>query len=358
MSGTPQLQSLTLHILSFPRRQSYLVLPPPSGERTVLAALTRLKYRGTSKYLDSFVGRIDAPRLGDIEITLFNQPTMDALQLGQFIQRTEIHTSLSHAEVETSAHAISISFTTDSDEYTPLRVQTSCKQLDWQLSCIAQICDQISPFLFHVGHLGINSAQLPDEQDDVDGEQWLDLLRSFKFGGAENFRVNGKLTAGILCALSPANEENTTMLPSLRQVHLEKPIAMDGPSWDSVRSFKTARWISGRPVKVEAPSYQCHICHVGFQGRNGYSLKFHLKDKHGYQIVCSYCNDFALESLGSRQFLKHLEREHYNIVWKDHRVTTLFFQLRSSNDLRHLNDYDPSLHEHTSLRPPDVVPHV
>ena len=358
LSGTPQLRSLTLHILSFPRRQSYLVLPPPSGERTVLAALTRLKYRGTSKYLDSFVGRIDAPRLGDIEITLFNQPTMDALQLGQFIQRTEIHTSLSHAEVETSAHAISISFTTDSDEYTPLRVQTSCKQLDWQLSCMAQICDQISPFLFHVGHLGINAAQLPDEQDDVDGEQWLDLLRSFKFGGAENLRVNGKLTAGILCALSPANEENTTMLPSLRQVHLEKPIAMDGPSWDSVRSFKTARWISGRPVKVEAPSYQCHICHVGFQGRNGYSLKFHLKDKHGYQIVCSYCNDFALESLGSRQFLKHLEREHYNIVWEDHRVTTLFFQLRSSNDLRHLNDYDPSLHEHTSLRPPDVVPHV
>ena len=210
LSGTPQLRSLTLHLLSCPRRRSYFSLPPPTGERIVLAALTHLKYRGTSKYLDVFVTRIDAPHLRDIEIRLFSQPTMDALQLGQFIQRTEMHTSLSRAKVETSADAISISLT-NSYASTPLRFQISCKQLNWQLSCMAQICDRISPFLFHVGELGIHVAQPPDEQDDVDGEQWLDLLHSFKFGAAESFRVNGELTAGILCALGPANEGNTTM---------------------------------------------------------------------------------------------------------------------------------------------------
>ena len=255
LSGTPQLRSLTLHLLSFPRRRSHLGLPLPPGERIVLAALTHLKYRGTSKYLDSFVGRIDAPRLEDIEIRLFSQPTMDASQFGRFIQRTEIHTSLIQADIETSADAIFISFT-DSSASMPLRLQISCKQLDWQLSCTAQICDRISPFLFHVGDLGITTAQFPDEQDDVDGGQWLDLLLSFKFGAVESFRMNGKLTADILCALGPANVGNTTMLSSLRQVHLKEPIAMDGPSWDSVQSFITARSISGSPVEVKAPSYQ------------------------------------------------------------------------------------------------------
>ena len=102
LSGTTQIRSLSLHFLSLPSRRNYLRLPPPSGERVVLPALTCLKYRGTSKYLDSFVARIDAPHLSEITITFFYQPTMDASQLGQFIERTEIHTSLIQADVKTS----------------------------------------------------------------------------------------------------------------------------------------------------------------------------------------------------------------------------------------------------------------
>ena len=344
LSGTPQLRSLTLHLLSFPPRRSLLILPPLPGERIVLAALTHLKYRGTSKYLDTFVARIDAPRLDDIEITLFSQPTMDALQLGQFIQRTEIHTSLSHAEVEISAHCISISFT-DSTMYTPaLRLQITCKQLDWQLSCMAQICDRISPFLFHVGDLGINAAQPPDEQDDVDGERWLDLLRSFKFSGAESFRVNGELTTYILCALGPANEGNTTMLPSLRQVHLEKPMEMDGPSWDSVQSFITTRWISGRPVEATAPSYQCHICNR--RSKVQQNLKRHLRNNHGYQILCSYCGGFEYTPGHVILFAKHLRHKHPEIAHND--------ALISNPSLSRLQ-LDNLVNQYSYLLPPDVI---
>jgi hypothetical protein len=64
LSGLAQLRSLSLHFLSFPHRRSYLSLPPTSRERVVLPALTNLKYRGTSKYLDSLVARIDARVLG------------------------------------------------------------------------------------------------------------------------------------------------------------------------------------------------------------------------------------------------------------------------------------------------------
>ena len=156
LSGASHLRSLSLHFLSFPPRRNYVGLPPPGGHRIVLPALTCFKYRGISKYLDSFVARIDAPHLRDIDITFFSQPTMDASQLGQFIERTEMQTSLTEAEIQISAHAISISFKNSSTS-TPLRLQISCKQLDWQLSSMAQVCDQFSPFLFGVEHLVFNT---------------------------------------------------------------------------------------------------------------------------------------------------------------------------------------------------------
>ena len=358
LSGTPQLRSLTLHLLSFPRRRSYLGSPPPPGERIVLAALTRLKYRGTSKYLDVFMARIEAPRLRDIEITLFSQPTMDALQLGQFIQRTEIHASLTggRADVKISAHAISISFTEAllptfltaiSQNISPrLRLQISCKQLNWQLSCMAQICDQISPFLFHVGDLRINTAQPPGEQVDVDGEQWMDLLRSFKFSVGESFSVDDKLTADILCALGPANEGNTAILPSLRHVHLQKPIAVRGPLWNSVQSFITSRSISGSPVQVDAPSYECHICHL--VSKEQYQLKHHLRDKHRYQILCSYCGEFECTPGHNDLFQEHLESEHHQIVHNDALIPKPLFTPFQ---------YFSLVDRHSSLRAPDVVPH-
>ena len=345
LSGTTQVQSLLLHFRSLPPRRNYLALPSQPGERVVLPALTCLKYRGTSKYLDSFVARIDAPRLGKINITFFHQPTIDTSQLGRFIERVEMHTSLIQADIETSADAIFISFT-DSSDCKPLRIQVSCKQLDWQLSCMAQICDQISPFLFHVGDLGIDTVQPPDEQDDVDSGQWVDLLRSFKFGAGEDFWVDGELTADILCALGPANEGNTAMLPSLRHVRVQKLIAMGGPSWNSVQSFITSRSISGRPVEVYAPSYQCHICF--YSSGKQHELKHHLRDKHGYQILCSYCGEFEYTPWQMSLFQKHLKSEHHQIVHNDALISKpklTFFQFFNL------------VNRHSSLCAPDVVSH-
>ena len=350
LSGTPQLRSLTLHLLSFPRRRSYLSLPPPPGERIVLAALTRLEYGGTSKYLDVFVARIDAPRLEDIAIRLFSQPTMDASQLGRFIQRTEIHTSLIYANVETSADAISIYFNRsglsgwDADS-PPLRLQISCKQLDWQLSCIAQVCDQVSPFLFCVRNLVLNITQPLDGLDDVNGEQWLDLACSFKFSAAERFLVAGELTTNILCVLGPANERNANMLPSLRYILVQKYMEMDGPSWDSVQSFITSQSITGRPVEVTAPSYQCHICHGRFSEQH--VLKRHLKEKYGYQVLCSYCGEFEWTPGQSGLFREHLKDKHREVARSDAQISAFWlspFQL------------DSLVNRHSSLRAPDVVP--
>ena len=343
LSRMPHLRSLSLDLLSFPLPRNDVGLPTQPGERVVLPALTCFKYRGTSKYLDSFVARIDAPHLGEIDITFFCQPTMDAFQLRRFIQRIEMQTSLSRAKVETSTHAISISFT-DSGASTPLRLQISCKQLDWQLSCMTQICDRISPILFHVGDLGINITQLSDGQDNPGVEPWLDLFRSFKFGSAKRFWVAGELMTDILCVLGPASEGNTHMLPSLCQIRVQKPMMMDGPSWDSVQSFITKRSTPGRPVEVNAPSYQCHICHRSFKEQQ--ELKRHLRDKYGYQILCFYCGEFECRPGRNDLFREHLESKHAEVTRNDELISKA--SLTPSQLVGLFN-------RHSTLRTPDII---
>jgi hypothetical protein len=309
LSGMTQLRTLSLHFHFLPSRRNYLDLPPYSGGRAVLPALTCLKYGGTSKYLDSLVARIDAPRLEDIDIRFFRQSTMDASELGRFIERTEFQASISQLEahVRISGHAISITFT-NSIFPTRLRLQISCEQLDRQLSSMAQVCNQLSPFLFRVEEPRINMTRSSSVQDDVpvDGELWLELIRSF--GGARIFRVASELTTDILCALGPADGGHATVLPALDYLHVENPMAMNEPSWDALLSFINSRSLSGHPVGANVPLSECHICLASFREQQG--LERHLQDKHAYRIMCSYCGDFKHEPGHDPSFLEHLESKH------------------------------------------------
>ena len=246
LSGMTQLRSLSLHFLSFPPRRSYLSWPPQTGQRAVLPALSCLKYRGTSKYLDTFVARIDAPRLSNIGISFFYQPTMDAEQLGQFIERIEMRTLLSQADVFTSANIASISFS-EPRARLRLALQISCAQVDWQLSSITQLCNHFSPFLSDLKDLCVNSTQQQFGTDDMDREQWAEIFRAFN--GAVILRTTGTLAADILRTLSlTVGEPN--VLPALRTLHvpeLEKgPMALR----QAAKSFSTWRRLSGHPIEV------------------------------------------------------------------------------------------------------------
>ncbi|KAH9059951.1 hypothetical protein EDB87DRAFT_1619400 [Lactarius vividus] len=314
LSGMSQLRTLSLCFLSLPPRRNYLILPPPSEERVALPALTSLKYRGTSKYLDSLVARIDAPGLGDIDVTLFSQPTMDASQLGRFIHRTEMQASLNQAEVQISGCAISISFTGSSTS-TPLRLQISCKQLDWQLSSMAQICNQFSPFLFRVKTLGINTTEPPSGQDDVGGEQWLGLFRSF--GNSKYFRVGGVHVSDILYALHSTDGGRTsdghatdgdtpdTIVPVLPALRILRVRPIDGPFWGVAQEFLTSRRFSGRPVALQL---LCYICDASFTWKK--SLKTHLMVMHAYRLMCSFCGDFECTPGHRHLFQEHLKTKH------------------------------------------------
>ena len=336
LSGTSHLRSLSLHFLSFPPRRNYVNFPPPGDHRIVLPALTCFKYRGISKYLDCFVAMIDAPRLGDIDISFFSQPTIDASELGQFIERTVIPTSFK-ADIQAAVNAVSISFETSSTS-TRLQLQIPCKQLDWQLSSMVQICDQFSLFLSGVQHLVFNTNEFSSEKDDVDDEQWVQLIRSF--GGTRTLSIAGEFTTRILCVLQPADEEhtsNTTVLPVLRNLRVRKPGLLDWSFWDAAQALVTSRGLSGHPIELLSVCPDCNI--TGFTLRG---LKEHIVSQHACKIVCSYCDVFQFTWTYILRFQEHLGLKHPEVAQNDELVSlhpSLLTNLQ----------WDTLTHRHTTL---------
>ena len=288
LSGMTELRSLSLHFLSRPRNDFGL-----PGKRIALPALAYLTYRGSSYYLDNLVARIDTPCLGDIDITFFDQSSMDVSQLGQFIERIEILKSLSQADVQISERAISIRFLQPRTP-TSLGLQILCEQLDGQLFSMGQICNHFSPFLFRVKDLRVSSTRASSGYD-INGRRWLELIAPF--GGAEDFRVAGELTTAILRALSQVDGEHTTTLPSLRNLCVPELWLAHGPLWDAAQLFVTSRWppsssvlhsvlsptifpvvIGGEGMSGQRQQYFCAFCNISFTERQ--SLSRHNGDEH------------------------------------------------------------------------------
>ena len=156
--------------------------------------------------------------------------------------------------------------------------------------------------------------------------------------------MTGELSTDILSALGAANEETTTVLPALRHLRVREPLAMYGPSWDGVRSFIAPRWLSRRPVQVNAPSYLCHICRGTFEQPQ--QLKRHLIETYGYRILCSYCSDFECAPEHNELSRAHLENKHPEVAQNDALISN-----RSLTSFRP-SQVDSLVNRHSYLRAP------
>ena len=247
LSKMTHLRLLSLHFLSFTFPRNYRGLRE-SCERVVLLSLTSFKYRGTSKYLDSFLARIDAPRLRDIDIRFFSQPQMVAFHLARFINRIETQKSHRQTDILSSEHAISISFT---QPEVPLRLELhiSCNLLARQLSSMAQICIGLSSFLLNVEDLCISVTRTISGQDDSDREEWLNLTRPFI--GTKWVHVVGEHSTNLMLALRHSQIRRETVLPSLCKLSIREPEPRCAPSRDAVVSFMHSRRRLGHIIALE-----------------------------------------------------------------------------------------------------------
>ena len=195
---------------------------------------------------------IDAPLLDIITITFFHQLIFEIPQLIQFMRRTTRFHALNEAHVNFDNLGVHVGYSRVwiLDEGSRLRI--SCRELDWQLSSLAQVFTSFFPSMYIVEHLymydGPHPSLAPRWEGDIDNMQWLEILEPF------TAVKNLYLSEGLALHIAPALQEivgnrMTVMLPTLQNISLEghKP---SKPIPEGIVKFVAARQLSGHLVTV------------------------------------------------------------------------------------------------------------
>ena len=224
---------------------------PPPPTRALLPVLTTFLFKGVGEYFEDLVARIDAPLLNDLEITFFHQLIFDTPQLTQFIGRTPKFNSYDGARVVFSESEVRITLSQKLVE--TLKLGILSHQSEWQLSSLAQIRSSFFPqgLIHMVEHLHIleNEYWRPDWQEDIERNQWLELLHPFT--AVKDLRMSQELVLRITPALRElvSGEGVTELLPALQSVSLEEPLPL-GPEQEAFGQFVAARQLVGHPITV------------------------------------------------------------------------------------------------------------
>ncbi len=262
LQSLPQLEELSIGF-SIP-------IPRPSAERELLGKrrtlltllnLKHLRFQGTNAYLECLVAQIRAPLLERLDIALFNQIAFALPHLSHF---TNIIEGLKSPVAEVSFGRDAVSIITDHyntrqhNGHFALRV--TCRQLDWQIDCAAQICSALIPALFGVEELRLKfyEQMIPTEwqNGEIDGTTWHELLRAFI--GVKKLRLCAALSQELSRALQVDDVgSDPGLLPGLREIVSE----FMGHGRDLFSSFIHARRVSVysplpqplRPIRVARP---------------------------------------------------------------------------------------------------------
>jgi hypothetical protein len=234
--------------------------PPSSLTRIVLPTLIYLTFSGASEYFEDLVARIDTPAIISVDTRFFNQLDFDIPQFLQFIDRTQIPGSLEEAELYFHDKSVLIQF----GHHDPppgcmgflgdLSVMISCHTFDWQVGYLAQICEKISPLLFNVERLFIDTSYsnqstkanvvFSEWEDYVDNPQWLEIFHAFP--ALQHMSIPLILGESIGSALQELTGERVMdALPMLH--HLYLPSSSESMQ-QAIQPFISSRQHSNHPV--------------------------------------------------------------------------------------------------------------
>ena len=246
LSSLTVLESLALEFQSPQPHPDQASRGPPPPTRTVLPILIYFSFKGVYEYLDDLVARIDAPQV-NLYITFFNDIVFDAPQLIQFIRRTPSLKSPKNAHVVFGDGAVTVK---SSSGYGSLTIKISCRELDWQVSSLEQVCISCLPPLSTLEDLFIYKTQywLPDWKDSTENMLWLELLHPFT--AVKHLYLSKEFASRIVPALQELVGARTTeVLPALQNISLEE-LRSSGPIQEDIGKFVGARRLSGHPVTV------------------------------------------------------------------------------------------------------------
>jgi hypothetical protein len=241
LSALTSLEKLSLRFQSPQSRPDRESRRPPPPTRIVVPVLTFLNFKGDDGYIDDLVACIDAPRLNDLNITFFNQIVFETPQFMQFISRTPGLKAPQEARVtfgdnmSNDTATVRLSPTSGNGEVV---VNVRCKELDWQVSSMEQVCTSCLPPLSTLEDLYIVGQQ-SDRQDNIEDALWLELLHSFTT--VKNLYLSAGFAPHIVHALQElVGGRETEALPTLQSIFLERPRSWE-PVLKGIKKFVSAR---------------------------------------------------------------------------------------------------------------------
>ena len=242
--------------------------PPPT--RSVLPALTTFWFNGVCEYLEDVVTRINAPRVNELNITLFNQIVFDTPQFIQFISRSPTLETFDKAIVVFDDDAARLNLSSQTSGHGKLNIRIPCIELDWQVSSMGQVCTSCLPPLSALEDLYIHEDPFrpPVWQDNIfEDTLWLELL--LPFIGVKDLYLSEKFASVIIPALQELTESRTTeVLPTLRNIFLEE-LQPSGTVQTGIQQFiatqqvtnhpiAVSRWDNPKQVMINHVRYLCH----------------------------------------------------------------------------------------------------
>jgi len=211
--------------------------------------------------LEDLVARIDTPLLVGFSIRFFNQLVFDLLQLTKFLCRRETFTVLNQAQVDFEEHITNVEFSSRTETFkeTSLTLTISCRELDWQLSSLSQVCNSI------LLALSTMDMEYPDLdlyidcihplliEDDMENTQWLEFLHPFT--NVEDLHLSLILPTCLAPALQElAGERVTEILPMLQNIFLDGVYGQQQVP-KAISEFAAVRQLSGCPVDIHRRSW-------------------------------------------------------------------------------------------------------
>ena len=226
-------------------------LPPTT--RILLPALTCLKLKAISKYVEYVMTGIDTPLLDSLHITFFNQAIFDTPHLSQFIARTPNFQAFDEARITFSDDKVMVALPSPAGK-SQFELSLGISRNDesvGHLSSLVQVCRSSFPVLATVERLYIRRDGYLRRKpwvDHIPDSHWVELLQLFT--AVKSLYLSGEFVRCITLTLQGLVEELTTqVLPALQNLLLQG-YRQWGPIGKATADFVTARQLSGQLISV------------------------------------------------------------------------------------------------------------
>ena len=194
------------------------------------------------------MARIDTPQLNRATITFFNQIDFDCPQLAQFINCTPTPRGQDEAHVQFDDSTANVTLrhrTSEFDEidFQKVWINILCREPDWQLSSIEQVCNSLPPLSLVEGlYIEHRHSERVWKNDAIENTLWLELLLPFIM--AKNLYLSKEFAPGIAAALQElVGGRIIDVLPNLQNIFL-------GSFQENIGQFLAARQLLGHPITI------------------------------------------------------------------------------------------------------------